>query len=279
MKIRKIKISRVLVYTALWMWIVFQLFPMFYMVISSFKTDPEIMTTPFSLPRSLYIKNYIDVWGSKETSLGVYFANSLFVTIGTLALLSCVSLLCGYAIARYQFPGHKIIFILMICFIAVPVHSLMVPVYTFMKDIKMTNNFYGVMLIYTAFNIPFSVIIMKSHFETIPSEIEEAARIDGCNEFRVFRHVGLPMAKGAIATITIINITSVWSELMFASVLLMDTKKRTLPIAISLFNTSVYNTSIGVLMAGLTIASLPLLIMYFLFQKQIVKGMAAGAIK
>ncbi|MEG2939794.1 MAG: carbohydrate ABC transporter permease, partial [Oscillospiraceae bacterium] len=246
------KISKGLIYLMLWMWVVFQVFPMFYMVLSSLKTDPEIMTNPFSLPASLYVQNYIDVWGSKETSLGVYFSNSVFVTVGTLLILGVVSMLCGYAVARYRFPGHMLVYVLMICFIAVPTHSLMVPVYTFMKEIGLTNNFYGLMLVYTAFNIPFSVVLMKSHFETIPAEIEEAARIDGCNEFRVFRHVGLPMAKGAIATVTIINITSVWSELMFASVLLMDTKKRTLPIAISLFNTSVYNTSIGVLMAGLT---------------------------
>lgn len=279
MKYSKIKFSKCIVYVFLWFWIVCQIFPLFYMIMSSIKTDAEIMTTPFSLPSSLYIQNYIDVWGSKSTSLGVYFANSVLVTVGTLILLSLVSLLCGYAIARYKFPGYKLVFILMICFIAVPVHSLMVPVYTFMKEIGMTNHFFGIMLVYTAFNIPFSVIIMKSHFETIPSEVEEAARIDGCNEFQVFRNVGIPMAKGAIATVTIINITSVWSELMFSSVLLMDTSKRTLPIAISLFNTSVYNTSIGVMMAGLTIASIPLLVIYFVFQKQIVKGMAAGSIK
>lgn len=275
----KFKISRSIIYLLLWAWIICQIFPLLYMINSSLKTDAEIMSSPFSLPGGLFIQNYIDVWGSKSTSLGVYFMNSVIVTGGTLILLSSVALLCGYSLARYKFPGYKAVYALMVCFIAVPVHSLMVPVYTFMKEIGMTNNFFGIMLVYTSFNIPFSVVLMKSHFEVVPKEIEEAARIDGCNEFQVFQNVGLPIAKGAIATVTIINITSVWSELMFSSILLMDTKMRTLPIAISLFNTSVYNTSLGVLMAGLTISSIPLLILYFIFQKQIVKGMAAGAVK
>lgn len=281
MRDKRLKISRSIVYVLLAVWTVFQVYPLIYMFLSSMKTEQQIMFDPWGLPNPFTLNNFANVWGGStgNVNFSTFFFNSVIITVGTILLLDTVSLLCGYALARYDFPGRGAIYILMICLIAVPVHSLLIPVYLFMQSMGLLNNLFAMMLLYTTFNIPFSVIIMKSYFELVPREIEEAALVDGCKGLKVFWHIDVPMSVGTISTVTIVNLTSVWSEFMFASILLTQTKARTLPVAISMFNTAMYNSSVGTLMAGLALASVPLLVGYFIFQKQIVKGMAVGAIK
>ena len=281
MGFRRFKISRSVVYLLLVFWTVVQLYPLVYMFLSSLKTERQIMFDPWGLPHPISLTNFVDVWNGTtgDVTFGRFFVNSIIVTSGTLLILNVTSLLCGYALAKYRFPGRNIVYMLMICFIAVPIHSLLIPVFLFLQSLDLLNSLVAMMLIYSAFNLPFSVIIMKSYYELIPHEIEEAAMVDGCEGLGVFLHVGVPMSRGVISTITIVNLTSVWSEFMFASILLTKTRARTLPVAISMFNSSMYNSSIGALMAGIALASIPLLVMYFMFQKQIVRGIAVGAIR
>jgi len=275
------KILMGLAYAFLMIWVVVEIYPIIYMFISSLKTDAEVMYNPWALPKRLNFDNYVTVWkgGSININFGNYFINSIIVTTISLALLSFAALLCGYALARYDFPGNKAVYKFVVGLLAIPVHALLVPVYMFIEDLKLLNNFLGVILVYSTFWLPFSIIIMRSYFESIPKETEEAARIEGCSEFGVFFLVGVPISKGAIATLIIVNVVGIWSELMFSSVLLMDPEVRTLPLGVMMFKSGMYNSSIANLMAALSIATIPLLIVYFIFQKQIVKGMTIGAIK
>ncbi len=278
---RKFKPPHIFVEAMLVCWAIVQMYPLLYMFMTSLKTETQIQQDPFGLPDPVSFAGYTGAWEGKTNtySFETYFANSGIITVCTLILLCLVSLLAGYMLARHKFPGNKFIYLFIVCLIAVPIQALIVPIFVMFEDLHMLNKIWPMILLYTAFNLPFSIIIMKTNFEAIPKEIEEAALVDGCNTFRVFWHVGLPMSRGSIATIAIVNLTAVWSEFMYASTLLVTPESRTLPVAISMFNTSMYNSTVSTLMAGLSMASIPLLIAYFIFQKQIVKGMAVGAIK
>jgi raffinose/stachyose/melibiose transport system permease protein len=269
------------IYVFLIIWTILQLFPIIYMFVTSFKTDQDIILNPWTFPTDPQFENYTGAWyGVGDTyTMGDFFINSIKVTVGSLALISIVALLAGYALARYNFPGSKIIYALNLGMIAIPVHALLVPVYLYFTDLGLINSHFGLILVYSAFNISFSTIIMRAYFESIPNAIIESARIDGCREWGVFWHIGVPYSKGAIATLIIVNMTGVWSELMFASVLLPQPEMRTLPVGVSLYNATMYASTAGFQFASLTMFAIPLLVIYFVFQRQIVKGVSMGAVK
>jgi raffinose/stachyose/melibiose transport system permease protein len=269
------------IYFFLFAWTILQVYPIFYMMLSSFKSDQENMTNPWRLPIDWAFENYSGAWNGigNNLTLGDYFLNSILVTSGSLVLISMVAMLAGYALARYSFPGSKLIYALNLGMIAIPVHALMVPVYQYFTELDLLNSHLGLILVYTAFNLSFSIIIMRAYFETIPTAIVEAARIDGCQEWGVFWHIGIPIARGAVATLLIINVVGIWSELMFASVLISQPEMRTLPVGVSLYSATMYGSTMGYQYAAFTMTAMPLLVVYFLFQKQIVKGVALGAVK
>ncbi|MFA9455357.1 carbohydrate ABC transporter permease [Halalkalibacter sp. AB-rgal2] len=252
-------------------------FPLIFMFMTSLKPHQEIILSPFSIPWDPHFENYVRAW--IDTSLGRNFLNSIIVTVATLVLLLFIVLMGGYALSRYAFPGNKIVFISLVALIAIPVHSLLVPIYYFMDAMNLRNSLLGVILLYTAINIPFSMIIMRAFFDQMPRAIEEAAMIDGCNTWQVFQHVAIPMAKVPIATLAIINVINIWSEYLFASVLLVQSSSRTLPVAIAILQSGEQGTDTGILFAGLSIVTLPLLILYLFFSKQITQGVASGAVK
>ena len=280
---KKFTVSNLIVQILLVIWAIIQLYPMLFMVFSSFKETGEIMMSPFALPSSLYVQNYIDAWrgnaATAEYSMRVFFGNSVLITVISMVVLVFVTLFAGYALARFKFPGYKFVYYMVTCFIAIPTQALIVPVFVMIQEWGGLNNPLSMIPLLVTFNLAFSIVIMKTNFESIPHEIEEAACIDGCSKFKTFWYVSMPMSRGSIATIVIVNLTALWSEFMYSSVILMLPESRTLPVAISMFNTNMYNNTLGPLMASLTIASIPLVLAYFVFQKQIVKGMAVGAIK
>ncbi|GAE28071.1 sugar ABC transporter permease [Halalkalibacter wakoensis JCM 9140] len=147
-----------------------------------------------------------------------------------------------------------------------------------MDLIEARNNLFAIILLYATIHLPISIIIMRSYFESLPVALEEAAMIDGCNRIKVFFYVALPLAKVAIATIAIINVVGIWSEFLFASVLLTQPDARTLPIAIATLGVG-QAADYGLRFAGLSLATIPMLLVYFLFSKKIVKGVMAGSVK
>jgi len=273
------KLGQGFIYFILFGWLLAVIFPILYMFLSSFKSDQEIVNNPWSFPETLKFENYIEAWGSGSANLGVFFTNSVIVTVCTLILVIILSTLAGYALARYPFYGNNAVFRSMFIFIAVPVHALLVPVFVMMEDINLVDNLWGLVLVYTTFQLPFSIIIMRSYFESVPRAIEESARMDGCSELRVFWLIAVPVAKSAIATLVIINMVNIWSELLFASVLLTSPETRTLPVGIMNLAGGMFGTSQSLLFASLAISTLPMLIIYFIFQNQIQKGMTVGAVK
>ena len=211
----------------------------------------------------------------------VFFFNSVVITAGSLLLLLVASSLAGYALARGPFPGSAAAQQVFLLALAVPVHVLLVPTYFFFGSLGLRNNLFGMILLYATLGLPFTTILMRAYFLSFPRELEEAARIDGCSRLGAFWRVVIPVSRGAFASMAIVNIGWVWSELFFALVLLDKLGLRTLPLAIASYKpTSMASqTVVGELFAIMSLTVLPLLIFYFIFQKQIRKGMTAGALK
>lgn len=247
------------------------------MFITSLKSHADITQNPFGLPKEINFSNYITALTSY--SMGSALLNSIIVTTGSLVILIFVASMAGYAVAKKTFPGNKMFFIAMVAFIAVPIHALVVPVYYFIENLGLSNNLVAVMIIYAAFHLPISILIMRSFFENVPNAVEEAARIDGCSEFKTFWFIALPMTKVGMATVAIINVITIWSEYLFASVLLTRPESRTLPVAVGAVSSGNSGFDFGVFFACLGIATIPMLIIYLVFSKQITKGVASGAVK
>lgn len=275
--------GKLLVVGLLLAWLVVQVYPIVFLLFTSLKTDPQILSTPFALPFPPQLSNYeaVVAGGRTNQSILVYFFNSVVVTGGTLVLLLAVSSLAGYALARGRFPGSAATQQLFLLALAVPVHVLLIPIYFFFGELGLRNNLLGLILLYTTLGLPFTTILMRSYFVSFPRELEEAARIDGCSRFGTFWRVVLPVSRGALASMAIINVGWVWSELFFGLVLLDKLGVRTLPLAIAAYKPSsmAQQTSVGELFAIMSLTVLPMIVFYFVFQKQIRKGMTAGAVK
>lgn len=275
--------GKLLVTGLLLLWLVVQVYPIIFLLFTSLKTDPQILSTPFALPFPPQFSNYeaVIAGGRTNQSILVYFFNSVVVTGGTLVLLLMVSSLAGYALARGRFPGSAATQQLFLLALAVPVHVLLIPIYFFFGELGLRNNLFGLILLYTTLGLPFTTILMRAYFVSFPRELEEAARIDGCSRLGTFWRVVLPVSRGALASMAIINVGWVWSELFFGLVLLDKLGVRTLPLAIAAYKPSsmAQQTSVGELFAIMSLTVLPMIVFYFVFQKQIRKGMTAGAVK
>jgi len=226
-------------------------------------------------------RNYIDLW--KNIDFGLYLKNSLIICGITMVLAMIFATLAAYALARFNFPGNQLFSVGVLATQMIPSIMYLIPIYimftklTQLTGFPMKGTYFGLIMIYSAFFIPFSIWILRGFFAAIPVELEEAARIDGCNPFQVFWYVVLPLAvPGIIATGVYVFLTA-WDELMFAWVL-CNADTMTIPVGIRLFVGN-YQNRFDLMMAAATVATLPVMILFFMLQKHIVKGLTAGAVK
>ena len=282
--------SRLGIHFILIMWGILQVYPIFWMVFSSLKPQGKIFGEyMFSLPDSFYVENYKNVLTPGDKGFGggyrgiedtviVYLRNSAIVIVLSIILILVTSYIAAYAIAKMKFRGKNIILSLLIGMIGVPVHALMVPIYFFIADLGLLNNFFGLVLIYVGFGIPFSVLIMQSYFKDFPDELIEAAKIDGCGHFGAFFRIVIPISRNAISMVIVVNFINVWNEFLFSLIILKNIGVKTLSVGLMQFN-NFFKAQWGDLFAVLTIAIIPTMLIYFIFQKHIVEGLQAGAIK
>lgn len=276
-------ILRWFVYGLLALWLVMTIYPIVYLLFTSLMTDTQILADPFALPWPPVLDNYQSVFAGSRSNQSVLVAikNSVIVTGGSLLLLIGSASLAGYALARGKFPGNRTTQQIVLLAMAVPAHVLLIPIYFLFSDLGLLNSLIGLILLYATLGLPFTTILMRSYFVSFPREIEEAARLDGCSQFQVFWRIVLPVSRGALATMGIINIGWIWSELFFAIALLGKPETRTLPFVIAAYQPGMFDneSTIGSLFALLAIAVVPMIIIYILFQRQIRSGLTAGAVK
>ena len=262
------------------LWVVY---PMVWMVYSSLKTDAAIAHEPFALPpfADLRFDNYGHAW--REAHFSDYFFNSAVVTVVSVGAILALGSMAAYALARFYHTLGKAVFWLFLSGLMIPVQLSIIPLFFEMRTLGLLNSKLGLILVYTANGLPFAIFILAGFFRSLPRSLYEAAVIDGCGEFAAFWRVLLPLAKPGLMTVAIFQFIGVWKEYFFAFMLTGgDTTNgaRTLPLGLAnLSITAQYNTDYGMLFAGLVLVTLPILALYLLLQRHIVKGVSAGALK
>jgi multiple sugar transport system permease protein len=250
--------------------------PIVFMAVSAFRTPQEWAISKLGLPSSWSLDAFARAWTGG--SIGTTFVNSVIVTAATVALTLVLASMAGYAFSKVSWRGRDPAFYFLLAWMAVPALLLMVPIYVQMVDLHLVNTYWSVVLLYTALNLPFNTFLMTAFFRAIPDELIEAAWLDGASVHQVFRRILVPMSVPALATLVIFNALYVWNEFVFALLLLQKESVKTLTVGIIQMQGRFFN-DFPALLAGLLIATLPVIGVYLLFQRYLVRAIAAGALK
>lgn len=253
------------------------LFPIFMIINYSFKTKKELyLSSPLALAKSFNIENYIKAFD--KLNMKATFLNTLFYTGISVLILAILCGITAWAIARCKQKFFKFCYVYFIVGILIPCQALFLPIYTIGYKLNLTNTRYGIIFMYVATGISFGVFLMTSFMSTVPIELEESARIDGCSVYRTYFTVVLPLLKPAMATLVIMQSFQIWNDYLLASLYVSKKQLKTLTVAISsLFSaqSSDYTTA----MAAIVISVLPIAVLFLALQKYFIKGMTVGAVK
>ncbi len=255
---------------------VLSLFPLYFMLVSSLKSKADYLENKFNLPPHPILDNFLTAFAGEKFL--IRFANSAILTVGAVALSLLIACLAAYAFARMQFPGKRTLFNLMLSLMVVPPVVMVVPLFVTMVRLGLVNTYQGVILIYIGLLLPFSVYMMTNFFQTIPREIVEAARIDGCSSFGVFIRILMPLSAPAVITLTVVNSLWVWNELLIALIFLQRDEMKTLMVGIASMRSRIY-VDIPATMAGLLVATIPIVVLYLFGQRYFIRGLIGGAVK
>jgi raffinose/stachyose/melibiose transport system permease protein len=250
--------------------------PIVIMVFSAFKTTPQIFQSPFSIPDFTQIGNFARIWS--ETNFLRYLLNSFFVTGTSMLLILTLGTMAAYAIGRYQFSGASFILMFFLAGLTLPLKLAIIPLFMLMRDLSILNNQLSLIFVYTAMGLPTTVFIMTGFIRTLPSELEDAARMDGASEARIMWSIMLPLVRPAMVIAGIQNVVPIWNDFFFPLVFIQNDSLKTLPQGLTTFMGE-YTTDWGVLFAGLTLSAAPIILIYIVLSKQFIAGMTSGAVK
>ncbi|MFA5145623.1 MAG: carbohydrate ABC transporter permease [Candidatus Omnitrophota bacterium] len=251
------------------------LFPLIWMVSSSLKTQEEIFRNTSLIPKAFHFENYYLAW--IEGGFGRFFLNSIFYTTSVVIGIIIVSSLAAYAFSRLRFPGKNILFFMFMAAMMIPIPGSFVPLYILLNKLHLRNTSLGYILAMINVGLSTSIFMLKTFFDKMPKELEDAARIDGCSKLGIWWNVALPLSKPVLAVVVVFNALTVWNEYVLALIIFDSKSLMPLQVALMTFQGE-FITRYPLLMAGLTITALPIIIVYILMQKYIVKGVTAGAI-
>ncbi|MFF7160718.1 carbohydrate ABC transporter permease [Streptomyces sp. NPDC008086] len=255
--------------------------PLLWVLWSSFKTSNGILSDPWGLPTSLHFENWANAWN--KANMGQYFLNTAIVVGGSVIGTMVLGSMAAYVLARFTFPGNRFIYFMFVAGMSFPVFMLVIPLFFVLRDFpgsSLLATYQGLILVYIAYSLPFTVFFMTAFFRTLPTSVAEAALIDGASHTRTFFQVMLPMAKPGLISIGIFNFLGQWNQYLLPMVLNQNEDKYVLTQGLAMIALQQgYENDWGALMAGMMIAMLPVLIVYFIFQRQVQAGLTAGALK
>lgn len=268
-------------------WALITTLPLVWALLSAFKTNGEFRTDPMGLPGGLEWDNFARAWSA--ANVGQYFVNSVIVVAISLTLTMLFGAMGAYVLARYDFPGNRLIYWLFVGGLVLPVYLALVPLFFVMRNLGNVpvigefiglNSYFGLALVYTAFSLPFTVFFLTAFFRTLPTSVAEAGIVDGASHFTLFFRVMLPMARPGMISLALFNFLGHWNQYVLPLVIMQDSDKKVLAqgLATLAANTG-FRADWTALFAGLVIALLPVLLVYILFQKQVQAGLTAGVLK
>ena len=271
-----------LAHIALFVWALATAGPLIWVLLSSFKNNTEIfLGQPFGLPGSFSFESYVNAWNTAH--VGQYFVNSVFVVAVSTAGTMLFGAMAAYVLARFKFFGNRFIYYLFVSGLAFPTFMALVPLFFILKSFGLLNTFTGLILVYIAYSLPFTVFFLAAFFKSLPMEIEEAATVDGASYTRTFFQIMVPMARSGLVSITIFNIVGQWNQYLLPVAIMQGAgadSKWVLTQGIANISTSAgYQAQWSTLFAALTLSILPMIVVYAIFQRQIQAGLTAGAVK
>ena len=249
-------------------------YPIYFAVNNALKTSKGYILDRFGVVTDPTVQNFVDAWGRARFS--EYFVNSVLVTAGAVGLLLLLSSLVGFALAMLRFPGRRLVFVAILGALMIPIQVVLVPFYRTVEGLGLLNTRVGLVLAYTAFFLPFSIYLMTAFYRGLPRELLEAARMDGARFLEVWWHVMLPLGRPALLTLGILNTLYCWNDVLISLLVLQD--RRTLMVGIAALRGE-YTTNVPLLAAGIVLAAAPIVLIYLVFQRRIVSGIAVGAVK
>ena len=266
----RFRLATIVLYGAVSAWSLFVVLPLFWMVFAAFKTRREIFTDPLGLPDTLTFASFERAWG---VGVGQFIFNSAFVTLMSVAIIVVVSGMAAYVLARSTNKWLQVIYLLIVAGFAVPVTAVLVPLYQMVSAAGFLNNHLAIVLPYAAYGVPFTTILFYAFFLDFPRELEEAARLDGCSHMQIFFLVIVPLSGPAVASAAIFQAVFIWNEFLLAMLMLTTPQLKTLPVGILQLQGS-FTADWPAIMAGLSMAIVPILLLFVLAQKYFVRSLA-----
>jgi N-acetylglucosamine transport system permease protein len=259
-------------------WTIIVIVPFLWVVLSSFKTTKEILASPFSLPAHWQFDNYAHAW--TDAGIRQFFLNTVIVVSVALVLVMLLGAMCAYVLARFTFPGSRSIYYLMLAGLTFPIFLAIVPLFFILKNIGLINTLPGLIMVYVAFALPFTVFFLYAFFRTLPDDVYEAALIDGAGEWRTFFRIMLPMARPGMAAVAIFNFLGLWNQFLLPVALNTDQSKYVLTQGMASFASQAgYAVDFGALFAAVVITVVPVLIVYVIFQRRLEGSVSRGTFR
>jgi N-acetylglucosamine transport system permease protein len=259
-------------------WSIIVIVPFLWVVLSSFKTTKEILASPFSLPAHWSFDNYVNAW--TDAGIRTFFLNTVIVVGVALVVVMLLGAMCAYVLARFVFPGARFIYYSMLAGLTFPIFLAIVPLFFILKDGGLLNTLPGLIMVYVAFALPFTVFFLFSFFKTLPDDVYEAAVMDGAGDWRIFFQIMLPMARPGIAAVAIFNFLGLWNQFLLPVALNTDQSRYVLTQGMAEFASQAgYAVDFGALFAAVVITIAPVLVVYLIFQRRLEGSVSQGTFR
>ncbi len=273
---RKSRFSNLGSYLVLSAWTLVVLFPLYTMIVNSFKNQKDIFRSPFGLPVNFTFEGYQNALSAGRFDL--FFRNSIFVTIASLTLIILLGSLAAYSLARWNSLLSSIIYFTFILGLLIPIRLGTISIIQIIIALKLNNSLFGLIPIYVAMGIPTAILVITAFIRTLPKDLLDAASIDGATEWQIYSKIILPLIRPSLATVAIFNLIPIWNDFWFPLILIRQESSRTIPLGVTLLFGQ-YQTNWTNILSALSLATLPIIILYLLMASQFIKGLTAGAMK
>ena len=273
---RRLNFSKIVPFVILSVWSVVVLFPIWTLIINSFKVQKDIFADPFGLPKHFTFNGYITAWTQGRFDL--YFFNTIYVTVISLALIMFFGSLAAYALAKWKSWVTKFLYIFFIAGLMIPIRLGTIDLVRLMKSLNLLNTLWSLIPVYVAMGIPIATFVLTAFIQSLPNEMFDAARVDGATEWHIYLTIVIPLLRPALATVAIFNMIKIWNDFWFPLVFIRAEQSRTIALGVSLLFGE-YQTDWNKALSVLSLAAVPMLLLYILLSREFIKGLTAGAIK
>lgn len=260
------------------LFLIVAVYPILWLLLSSFKTEGEIaLTASYSLPQSLYLDNYLKAW--EKGKMSIFLGNSIYTTVFSLLFIVILSAPAAFCLTKMKWKLSGTVSTMFLLGIMIPVQVMLIPLFLMFKWTNTLNTLEGLIVAFTAFGLPMSIYLFSGYFKSIPNEMIEAAVIDGCSIYQVFVKIMLPLIKNAVVTILMISFMDVWNDLLFSMTFISSTELKTLQTGLIMFQGRFGAREWGPTYAAIAMGTLPTLVLYLFLNKVMIEGLTAGAVK